>query len=209
MRQGFIALVLILALVSPLIFRGGFVIAGDKKLTRPLQTATNEAKLKYSEATASAGNQINISSNVNYTLPYPGILPDHPLYPVKALRDRILEFLIRDPQRKADFYLLMADKRLNMGIALTEKRNYELAESTIFKGEEYFLKGANLLESEKIAGSKSITSGQVARYKTAAIKHLEVIRHLQKESLENVKKGYERSIKLVRQTQEELEGLGK
>lgn len=206
MRQGFIALVLILALVSPLIFRGGFVIAGDQVAITP---ATESAKLDFTEATASAQDRINIQGSVNYTLPYPGILPDHPLYPVKALRDRILEFLIRDPQRKADFYLLMADKRLNMGVALTEKGKYELAESTISKGEKYFLKGAFLLESEKKATSKSTTSGQVEEYKTASIKHAEVIRHLQKISLENIKKGYENSIKLVRQTQEKLAGLGK
>ncbi len=59
---------------------------------------------------------------VEYNLPYPGILPDHPLYFLKQLRDKILDFLITDPVKKAEFYILQADKRLSMGIALTDEK---------------------------------------------------------------------------------------
>lgn len=53
-----------------------------------------------------------------YLLPFPGILPTHPLYIFKNLRDRIIELLITDPIHKAEFYILQADKKLNMGITL-------------------------------------------------------------------------------------------
>ena len=49
----------------------------------------------------------------NYLLPYPGMLPDNPLYMLKAMRDRVINFLIADSQKKAEFYLLQSDKRLN------------------------------------------------------------------------------------------------
>ena len=71
---------------------------------------------------------------IDYTLPYPGILPDNPLYFLKDLRDKIIEFLISDPVNKAEFYILQADKKLNMGITLsgmgkTTEANTILAQS--------------------------------------------------------------------------------
>lgn len=58
---------------------------------------------------------------VVYVLPYPGILPTHPLYLLKTFRDRIIEFLISDPIRKAEFYILQADKQTGMGLMLVDK----------------------------------------------------------------------------------------
>ncbi len=58
-------------------------------------------------------------AKVEYFLPYPGMLPDNPLYFLKNLRDKIIEFLISDPISKASFYILQADKKLNMGISLS------------------------------------------------------------------------------------------
>src|SRR3989304_6415715 len=54
-------------------------------------------------------------NKIVYQLPYPGILPDHPLYTLKAVRDRIQVFLTRDNLKKAEIYLLYSDKRLAMG----------------------------------------------------------------------------------------------
>ncbi len=58
---------------------------------------------------------------VDYLLPYPGILLDSPLYFLKQLRDVILERLIVDPIRKAEFYILQADKFVNMVVYLSDK----------------------------------------------------------------------------------------
>lgn len=63
---------------------------------------------------------------INYTLPYPGILPDHPLYFLKSFRDAILSRLISNPVKKFEFDLLQADKKLNMAIFLKMKPNLEL-----------------------------------------------------------------------------------
>src|ERR1035437_474186 len=75
----------------------------------------------YAQSTPSA--QIR---DVQYDLPYTGILPDNPLYFLKALRDNILNSLITDPLKKARFDLLMADKRLGGAVDLINKDKDDL-----------------------------------------------------------------------------------
>lgn len=83
-------------------------------------------------------SDIQEESIVNYELPYPGLLPDSPLYFFRVARDRIVSFLISDPLKKAEFNLLQADKRMNAGIYLFNKGKTSLAISTISKAENYF-----------------------------------------------------------------------
>ena len=94
--------------------------------------AQGEMVLK--EATGSS-ETVSKNKDIEYTLPYPGILPDSPLYFLKTARDKIVSFLISDPLKKAEFNLLAADKRLNSGIFLFNKgkEKYKLALSTISK----------------------------------------------------------------------------
>src|ERR1035437_8722180 len=77
-------------------------------------------------------------SNVQYDLPYTGILPDSPLYFLKALRDNVLGLLITDPLKKADYDLLMADKRLGGAETLLIKDKNDLAITTLSKSGNYF-----------------------------------------------------------------------
>ncbi len=58
---------------------------------------------------------------IDYPLPEPGILPDHPLYAIKMLRDRILEVLITKPDKQIEFHILQADKFIVMASRLQEK----------------------------------------------------------------------------------------
>lgn len=136
------------------------------------------------------------SAKQEYHLPYPGILPDSPLWKLKALRDVISGMLIADPLKKAEFNLLQADKRLSAGIYLSAKGKNELALSTISKGENYFdsaLERAivakaqgretlSLLEKMKEAGKKheevidGIRGGATGDFKTRAEKELERVK---------------------------------
>lgn len=117
------------------------------------------------------------SSNktIDYTLPYPGLLPDNPLYILKAARDRIISILISGPVKKANFYLLAADKRLNEGVSLFNKgeKKYSLGESTISKGENYFEKGISKIEMAKKQGI--IVEDISQRFHLASLKHKEII----------------------------------
>lgn len=117
----------------------------------------------------------------NYTLPYPGILPDNPFYRLKMIRDGIVLFLITDSYKKAQFQLLQADKRLQAGVALIEKdkQTVPLAISTISKGENYF--------SQAIQTTVHVQSGGrdigalLGDLQQSSRKHVEVLTNLKKE----------------------------
>ncbi|MBF8250036.1 MAG: LPXTG-motif cell wall anchor protein, partial [Candidatus Levybacteria bacterium] len=76
--------------------------------------------ISFAKSDLAAAQTATPSSNqeVNYELPYPGLLPDSPLYFLRVTRDKLVSFLISDPLKKAEFDLLQADKRLNAGIYL-------------------------------------------------------------------------------------------
>ena len=111
-------------------------------------------------------------TNVDYYLPYPGILPDHFLYPLKMVRDRILLFLTTDPVKKAEVLLLFADKRLGASRALIEGGKTELGIATLTKAEKYLEQAVNqAVEADK---QKKETENLVEKLTTAALKHLGV-----------------------------------
>lgn len=110
---------------------------------------------------------------VEYYLPYAGILPDNTLYFLKAFRDNLIGFLISDPLKKADYNLLMADKRLVSAHALIDKKKYELAITTLSKAENYFEKSVKLVGDAKKQGRDA--SQLIDKLLIASQKHQEVI----------------------------------
>lgn len=142
---------------------------------------------------------------VDYVLPYPGILPDHILYPVKMLRDRIMDFLIKEPIKKAEFFILMADKRLGAGRALIEGGKSGLGESTITKGEKYLERAANELFQAQEQGKEA--GNLTEKLEKSVLKHLEVLEEVLNKApeqarpglenaLEKTQKGYQRVLEL-------------
>lgn len=119
------------------------------------------------EATASPG------AEVDYYLPYPGILPDHFLYPLKMARDRILLILTFDPVQKAEKLLLFADKRLKAGEALIEGGKEELGIETLSKGEKYLEQAITQAEKAKAAGKE--TAALYEKLAQANLKHQEIL----------------------------------
>src|SRR4030066_1089247 len=73
----------------------------------------------------------------DYFLAYPGILPDHFLYSVKMVRDRIWLWLTVEPLKKSELMLLFADRRLGAGRVLIEGNKIDLGVSTLGKAEKY------------------------------------------------------------------------
>lgn len=131
---------------------------------------------------------------IKYELPYPGLLPDSPLYFLKTARDRIINFLIADPLKKAEFNLLQADKRLQAGVYLFKKQGKErLAESTISKGENYFEQAIREVEQAKKQGRDTIPI--LGKLSLAVKKHQEVLKELENKAPADVK----RSIALLRE----------
>lgn len=73
-----------------------------------------------------------------YQFPWPGILPDHPLYKLKVLRNKIIANIIYNQVKRVEFDLLMADKTLYASKLLLDKGQGDLAKETALKGENYF-----------------------------------------------------------------------
>jgi len=133
-----------------------------------------------------------VYAGLEYQLPYPGILPNHRLYPLKAARDRLVEFFTRDLNKKAQLYLHYADKRIYMAKMLSEQKEWALAESTASKAEKYLLKVASTVETlEKMGGSMDVTF--VPKIKQAVQKHRQLLNDLLKEA----PKEYRASLKEV------------
>lgn len=143
---------------------------------------------------------------VAYELPYPGILPDHPLYPLKVTRDRVLEFFTRDNLKKANLYLLFSDKRLKMAEYLSKKGKNDLAVTTASKGEKYALKIPLLLKSSKQQGV-SPDQGLVERIRSSNKKHREVLETLLKELPQGEQHRVTEILKINHEIANDLKGL--
>src|SRR3990172_4345567 len=119
---------------------------------------------------------------IDYSLPYPGILPGNPLYSIKMLRDRIMELFISDHLKKANFYLLQADKRVSSSLMLFEKQDKELGQTTLSKAQNYLEKS---LEKAIQAKNSGKDVGDIyARIKNSATKQRQEIEILSKKSKE-------------------------
>lgn len=113
---------------------------------------------------------------VQYQLPYPGALPDNPLYPLKTLRDKVMSLLISDPLKKAEFDVDAADKRVSAGMYLFRKGKVAEAETVISKGENYF---EDALAKATEAKKQGMHTTEIAvKLLNASAKHTEVLRDL-------------------------------
>ncbi len=117
------------------------------------------------------------TDEIAYDFPYPGLLPDHPLYFLKAIRDRALDIFTLDPLKNAELYLLFSDKRANSAKFLAEKGRSDLAITALSKAEKYALKIPPLLRSSKTKPKKEF----VEKVKTSNLKHKEIIEDFLKE----------------------------
>ncbi len=131
------------------------------------------ASTVWGQGEATEAGQIN---KPKYDLPYAGVLPDHPLYFLKTVRDRVIDFLIADRLKKAEFTLVQADKRLVAAIALVDKGKPELAEQTMSKGQNYLFRSIGEGNKAKAEG-KDVTA-YTAKFRSALVKHEEVLRQL-------------------------------
>lgn len=151
------------------------------------------ARDEENNATSSVGVKVETSTSatstkkVEYTLPYPGILPDHPLYFLKMFRDRVVGWFITDPLKKAEYNLLQADKRLGSGLSLIEKGKMDLAEQTISKGENYLEEALN--EAEKAQKAGKDINALMSKLSLATLKHQEVLQEVLEKAPESAKKG--------------------
>ncbi len=118
--------------------------------------------------------QNSTSVDIDYQLPWPGILPDDPLYKIKVIRDKLVLSLIPSPQKKLEFNLLQADKGIYATQLLFDKGKIDLAKSTALKAEHSYTLLATDYKWMRWL-SKPISKELDSKIKKAAIKHQEVL----------------------------------
>lgn len=145
------------------------------------------------------------AEKVNYELPYPGLLPDNPLYFLRVIRDRVVSFLISDSLKKAEFNLLQSDKRLNAGVYLFNKGKIDLAISTISKAENYFEKSLQKIKEARRQGME--TTGITNKLIDSSKKHQEVLGNLLEKVPQNFKSDFVRLLQRVEEFAKEAIAL--
>lgn len=137
-------------------------------------------------STGKISAQVSSSSatpiHVEYNLPYPGLLPDNPLYYLKAIRDNLLKFFISNPLKKAEFDLLQANKRLVAAQFLLNKNKTDLSITTLSKSGNYFDDAISSIGKAKKQGMQ--IDSLLTELSKASQKHQEIIRQM-----ENGKRG--------------------
>ncbi len=156
------------------------------------------------ESTTEAADAVK--TKVEYVLPYPGVLPDHPLYIVKRLRDYILEQIIAEPVKKGEFYILQGDKRLQMGVLLIASGKQELAETTISKAEKYMEKAVDTLLGHQKNGTP-VPEYVTNHLQMSLAKHEEMLSEMLPAMPEGQKNGLTESLVRVRQLVARAKGL--
>jgi hypothetical protein len=137
-------------------------------------------------------------ARVEYALPYPGMLPDSPFYFLKNLRDKIIELLISDPVNKAQFYILQADKKLNMGITLSSMGKSEETQEVLAQSLTARTQAVTMLETLAQSG-KQAPAFVLEKMALSLEKHKEVLTGL-KVSTEAVDALLVRAQHLLQQT---------
>lgn len=146
------------------------------------------------------------AKEIEYELPYHGILPDHPLYFLKSARDRLLIFLTREHIKKAELYLLLSDKRAGMATGLSEKGKWKLATRTIAEGENFFLKIPKTLTTSKEQGVAP-ADDFILKIKLSNEKHQEIIESLLKDSPQGEREGLDDVLILAKKISKKLSSL--
>ncbi len=197
---------LALALLFLFVFSPMPSFAATTPSPKPAVTLSAQPAGSVTDPLREDSGQAAIVKKPEYLLPYPGILPDHPLYFLKQIRDGILDRLIVDPLRKAEFHVLQADKRLAMGKLLVEQGKGALGETTISKGEKYLERAVSGLAAFKSTG-RPVQASLIDLLTRSMEKHVEVLTALVAKASGPEQAGIRGSEEFVKKLQGELEKL--
>jgi len=114
------------------------------------------------------------TQEIDYQMPYEGkVLPDSPLWILKAARDRVWYLITSSPLRRAELALLFSDKRLVSAKILFERKKPDIAISTLTKGEKYL--EIAITEEIKARSQGLDTSAFLSKLATASLKHRQML----------------------------------
>jgi len=186
-----------------LVFSSGVLFASIWKTSA--QTASENFKISpvTTVGTESEGKEATEEAEkVVYDLTWPGVLPDHFLYPVKMLRDRIWLWLTTDPLKKADLLLRLADKRVWSAQLLFEKGKNDLAITTAAKAERYLEQAIDQAEIAREKGKD--TASFLEKLSRATLKHEEVLSAMKEKAEETAQPAIDSALEYARRGHERV-----
>lgn len=128
---------------------------------------------------------------VEYSLAWPGILPDNRLfYKLKVLRNKIIYKMIINPVKKVEFDLLMADKTIYASKLLFDKGEINLAKETVLKGENYYSILVQDYNRALLKGGR-IPFSLDSKITLAVVKHQEVFKEMEDKVKEKDKETFQ------------------
>jgi len=162
------------SIIAILLFAVGILLISVDRSTCHIRQSFAVSSLKFEVLPEeSATPTAIVQEKIEYYLVYPGILPDHPLYKIKMIRDRILLWFSSDLAVKTERQLLYADKRMGAGKVLIEGNKVTLGLTTLWKAEKYLDQATETLLQAKEKGLE--ISNLSAKIKTASLKHEEIL----------------------------------
>lgn len=139
----------------------------------------------------------------DYYLPYPGILPDHPLYWLKMVRDRIMLWTTRDPLQQFQRLLHYSDKRIGAAKALIEGGQPELGVSTATKAEKYLEQAVS--QYKKLDAVGKINPETKEQLERAIEKHQELVEAFLPKVPDQTKAGLTRVLEATKMSREAVQ----
>ena len=123
---------------------------------------------------------------VDYMLPFAGkIEPDHPLWTIKAIRDKVWVTTSLKTDNKIKVLVTLADKRIQHASHLMDKDKSELSVSTLTKSEKYL---EEALKIEKAARAKKMDTKESAKLIVmSTLKHRQLLEELLARAPEDAK----------------------
>ena len=125
----------------------------------------------------------SVSEELDYTLPYPGILLDNPLYVFKNLRDRIMHLFLNNPVKRIEFSLLQSDKYLAMAMAYADMKKWDWAGKAIIESKKEMEQAFAGVITTRKAGTV-VPSHVVTSLERSTVKHKQRIDGMKEQSQE-------------------------
>ncbi len=112
---------------------------------------------------------------VDYQLPYPGMLPDNPLFFLKVFRDTLTSFVLSKPIDKVNFDLLQSDKNIQASYLLITQQQGKtlLAFQTFSQAQDYF--GQAILQVQNAKKQGYSTKDLANKLSDANQKHEQIL----------------------------------
>ena len=174
------------------------LVFGTAILLMSIMAAANPPGVFPQEATESAQ-----PVKIEYYLPYPGLLPDSPLYKLKMVRDWVKLRLARGDGEKGRLELLYADKRINAAVTLADGGKASLGVSTATKAEKYLEKAARRVLRRARAGED--VKSELRVLSGAAAKHEEMLENMAARTTGMEKEVIDATLATTRMIREEVD----